>query len=249
MVSKLLVFVPFISISRRLKSKSSIYVHDISTYIEKNNFNGTCGIQCIIPYINPYILLILLISSNVCFFFTSSFFLLFFFTFFCPPLLPSGERQDLQLLLERSLQPPLNRIQILIRSNIVLPASLAARQGQILGHDAVHVDGVNAGLLEALGKGHQLGGVVELAALDEAAGPGEDGGDGVGGGLAALLVLTVVAGDGAVGGFGLKGLAVRGDEDRGHEAEGAKALGDNVGLDVTVVVYEEMVSYLFVIWL
>lgn len=87
MVSKLLVFVPFISISRRLKSKSSIYVHDISTYIEKNNFNGTCGIQCIVPYINPYILLILLISSNVCFFFHVFFLASFFFFLlsFAPP--------------------------------------------------------------------------------------------------------------------------------------------------------------------
>ena len=50
-------------------------------------------------------------------------------------------------------------------------------------------------------------------------------------------MLAVVARDGAVGGLGLEGLAIRGDEDRGHEAEGAEALGDDVGLDVTVVVY------------
>jgi hypothetical protein len=50
------------------------------------------------------------------------------------------------------------------------------------------------------------------------------------------LVLAVVAGDGAVGGFGFEGLAVGGDEDGGHEAEGAEALRDDVGLDVTVVV-------------
>jgi hypothetical protein len=35
----------------------------------------------------------------------------------------------------------------------------------------------------------ELGVVVELAAVDEAASPGEDRGDGVRGGLAALLVL------------------------------------------------------------
>ena len=44
--------------------------------------------------------------------------------------------------------------------------------------------------------------------------------------------------DGAVRGFGLEGFAVRGDEDGGHEAEGAEALGDDVGLDVAVVVFE-----------
>lgn len=159
------------------------------------------------------------------------------------PFRPNNpEEAILQLLLQRSLQPPLNSIQILIRSDIVLAARLAARQGQVLGHDAVDVNSVDAGLLEALGKGHQLGGVVELAALDEAAGPGEDGGNGVGRGLAALLVLAVVAGDGAVGGLGLKGLAVGGDEDGGHEAEGAEALGDNVGLDITVVVCGAFIS-------
>jgi hypothetical protein len=45
-----------------------------------------------------------------------------------------------------------------------------------------------------------------------------------------------MAGDSAVRGFGFEGLAVGGDEDGGHEAEGTKSLGDNVGLDVTVVV-------------
>lgn len=146
---------------------------------------------------------------------------------------------NLQLSAKHRLEPPLNGIHILIRSNIVLTTSLAARQGEILGHDAVNIDSINTGFLEALGKGDELGGVVELAALDEAAGPGEDGGDRVGGGLAALLVLAVVAGDGAVGGLGLEGLAVGGDEDGGHEAEGAEALGDNVGLDVAVVVCEK----------
>jgi hypothetical protein len=50
-------------------------------------------------------------------------------------------------------------------------------------------------------------------------------------------VLTEVAGDGAVGGLGLERLAVGSDEDGGHETEGAEALGDNVGLDVTIVVW------------
>lgn len=205
-----------------------MYMTSLPTYIEKNNFNGTCGIQCVSPWDNLYISFLI----------SSIFFLgdIFFFFFFILLLLSPLERKNSQLLLQRSLQPPLNSIQILIRSDIVRSASLAARQRQILGHDAIDIDGVDAGLFEALGKGHQLGGVVELAALDEAAGPGEDGGDGVGGRLAALLVLAVVAGDGAVGGLGLESLAVGGDEDRGHEAEGAEALGDNVGLDVTVVV-------------
>jgi hypothetical protein len=50
------------------------------------------------------------------------------------------------------------------------------------------------------------------------------------------LVLAVVAGYCAVGGFGFEGFAVGGDEDGGHEAEGAEALGYDVGLDIAVVV-------------
>lgn len=141
------------------------------------------------------------------------------------------------LLLQRGLQPLLNSIQVLIRRNIVGPASLAARQREVLGHDAVRVHRVDARLLQRLGKLDQLGRAVELAALDQAARPGKDGGDRVGARLAALLVLAVVPRDGAVGGLGLERLAVGGDEDRGHEAQGAEALGDNVGLDVAVVVY------------
>ena len=53
-----------------------------------------------------------------------------------------------------------------------------------------------------------VGGVVQLAAMLQAARPREDRGDRVGGGGLALLVLPVVAGDGAVRGLGLDGLAV-----------------------------------------
>ena len=66
--------------------------------------------------------------------------------------------------------------------------------------------------------------------------PGKDGGNGVGGGLVALLVFAEVAGDGAVRGFGFECLAVRGDESGGHKAEGAETLGNDVGLDVSIVV-------------
>lgn len=143
----------------------------------------------------------------------------------------------LQLLLEDGLHAALNGIQVLVGRDVVGALVLAAGQGQILGHDAILIDGVDASLLEALGKGHKLGRVVELATLNETAGPGEDGGNGVGRGLLALLVLTIVAGNGAVGGLGLERLAVGGDEDRGHEAEGTEALSHNVRLDITVVIW------------
>jgi hypothetical protein len=63
-----------------------------------------------------------------------------------------------------------------------------------------------------------------------------DGGDGVGRGLVALLVLAEMARHGAVGGLGFEGLAVGGDEDGCHEAEGAEALSDDVRLNISVVV-------------
>ena len=61
-------------------------------------------------------------------------------------------------------------------------------------------------------------------------------GDRVGAGRLALLVLAVVAGDGAVGGFGFHGLAVGGHQHRGHQAERAKALRDLIRLHVAVIV-------------
>lgn len=146
---------------------------------------------------------------------------------------------NLQLGLENVLHATLDGVEVLGGGDIVGASRLAAGEGQVLGHDAVLIDSVDAGLLEGLGKGDNLGGVVELAALNETTGPGEDGGDGVGRRLVALLVLTVVTSDGAVGSLRLECLAVGGDEDRGHETQRAEALGDNVGLDVTIVVWKD----------
>ena len=143
---------------------------------------------------------------------------------------------DLQLLLQAGLQPPLNGIKVLVRCNPAAPVLLSACKRKILGHDTINIDGINAGLLELLGEDDELGGVVELTTLGETLCPGVDGGDGVGRGLVALLVLAVVASDGAVGGLSLEGLAVGGDENGGHETEGAETLGDDIGLDVAVVV-------------
>jgi hypothetical protein len=143
----------------------------------------------------------------------------------------------LQLLLQAALQPPLHSIKVLVGRDPAATVLLTARQRKVRGHDAIDVDSVDAGLLELLGEDNELGSAVELAALGETLCPGVDGGDGVGRCLVALLVLAVVARDGTVGGLGLEGLAVGGDEDRSHKAERAEALGDDVRLDVTVVVY------------
>ena len=71
---------------------------------------------------------------------------------------------------------------------------------------------------------HDVRRVVELAAVVEAARPGEDRGDRVGRGRLALLVLAVVARHRAVRGLGLDRLAVGRQQHRGHQAERAEAL-------------------------
>ena len=50
-------------------------------------------------------------------------------------------------------------------------------------------------------------------------------------------MLAVVTGDGAVRGLALDNVTIRGDELRGHHTKRAEALGDNVRLNVTVVVF------------
>lgn len=144
----------------------------------------------------------------------------------------------LQLRLQILPQSPLHRIQILLRHNPIAPPRLPTRQRQILRHDPININRIHTRLLQALRPRHHLRRVVQGAALHETTSPGENGGDRVGGGFAAFLVLAVVARDGAVGGFGFEGLAVGGYQDGGHEAEGAKTLGYDVGLDVAVVVCE-----------
>ena len=139
--------------------------------------------------------------------------------------------------LEVGLESALDGSHVLAGSNPGLTLLAAAGQSQILGHDALIVDNLNASALKLLSKGNDIRSLVELATLDQTAGPGEDGGNGVGGGLAALLVLAVVTGHGTVGSLRLESLASRGDQGRGHQTKGAETLGDNVGLDITVVVY------------
>src|SRR5438045_1114027 len=63
-------------------------------------------------------------------------------------------------------------------------------QGQILGHEA-RLDRVDGDLLQRRGKLGELRIAVELGAVSEAACPGVDRRDRVGGSLASLLVFTI----------------------------------------------------------
>ena len=72
--------------------------------------------------------------------------------------------------------------------------------------------------------------------MSETTRPGEDGSDGVGGGLLTLLMHAEVTSDGTMGSLSLDGLSIGGNEDGGHETEGAETLSNRVGLDVSIVV-------------
>ena len=111
----------------------------------------------------------------------------------------------------------------------------ADQQRQVLGHLST-LDGLDAHLLERLGELRDLRRAVDLAAVGDAPGPGEDRRDRVGRRLLALLPLPVVPGDGAVRRLRLDGLAVGGHQHRRHQAQRAVALRDGVALHVAVVV-------------
>lgn len=71
------------------------------------------------------------------------------------------------------------------------------RHRQILGHLSIHVDGLDARTLKVLNKFQQFLIAVERGAVAETTGPCEDGRDGIGGRLPALLMLAIVTRDGA----------------------------------------------------
>jgi len=122
-----------------------------------------------------------------------------------------------QLLFNKALHPPLHRIQILGRSNVILASSLPARKSQILRHNAINIHRLNASLLERFRKCHKLWCIIQNSSLDKSSCPSEDGGDWVGGCLVSFLMLPVMASDGSVGGFGFERLSIWGDENGCHE--------------------------------
>lgn len=89
--------------------------------------------------------------------------------------------------------------------------------GQVLGHFTVFY-GLDGGCFEGVAEVGQLWLVVELGAVEEATGPGEDTGDGVGGGFSSLLVLSVVTGHGSVSGLSLNS-TIRSVKHRGHQSQ------------------------------
>src|ERR1700750_1572371 len=81
---------------------------------------------------------------------------------------------------------------------------LADEQREVLGHLPA-LDDPHADVLQRPGERGDAGGAVELTAVLQAPGPGEDRGDRVGRGGLALLVLAVGAGGAGGGGVGARG--------------------------------------------
>jgi len=103
----------------------------------------------------------------------------------------------------------------------------ADQQREVLGHET-RFHSIHHGFLERLCKACQLGVAIQLAAVLQPAGPCVDRRDGVGRGFLALLVLTIVAGDRAVGGFSLDRLAIGGHQHGCHQPERAEPLRNGV---------------------
>ena len=117
---------------------------------------------------------------------------------------------------------------------ILIQSPLHAKS-KILSHEA-SLHGLNAGLLKVESKLGKGGIVVELGTMGQASGPGKDGGDGVGAGLAASLVLAVVASYGAVSSFSLNDVTIGSEENTGHQPKRAITLSNTVALHVTIVI-------------
>ena len=95
---------------------------------------------------------------------------------------------------------------------------------------------LDADPLERLGEPRHLGRAVQFPTMRQAASPGKDRGDRIGGGGLALLVLAVVPRHRAVGRLRLHGLPVGRHQHAGHQAKRAEALRHDVALHVAVVV-------------
>lgn len=91
----------------------------------------------------------------------------------------------------------LDSLHVDIGGDPVFPGHLGTVLGkrQILGHDAVDIDGLNTCLLQSLCESCDFRRVVKLCTVCKTSGPGEDRCYRVGRGLVTLLVFSVVSSD------------------------------------------------------
>ena len=137
-------------------------------------------------------------------------------------------------LRQRGFQPGADGAQEVERSDLAGRGVALPHRAQVAGHRA-GLDRVDGGFLQRVGVAAQRLDAVQLAALAQRAGPGEQRRDRVGGGLLAFQVLVVMAGHGAVGGLVFI-VAVRRDEHRGHHGQRAEGGRDHVAHHVAVIV-------------
>ena len=162
---------------------------------------------------------------------------------------------DLAISLDLVIKLSLDMVQEFLSVDPVLTGHGLAmqRQRQILGHDAILVDGLDTAVLQVLGEAGELLVVVSLGHEEQTAGPCKDRGlkstishlistmsgcmayDGVRAGLVTLLVFTVMTSDGSVSSLSFADLAVRCHELGRHETERAEALGGDIRDDISVV--------------
>ena len=111
------------------------------------------------------------------------------------------------------------------------------RQRQILGHNPILINNLHTSPLQLLTKQPQPLIPIQLGAMNQPPRPRKNARNRVRARLFTLLVLPIVAGDRPVCGLGFDDVALGGEEFGSHHSEGAETLGEDVGLDVAVVVF------------
>src|SRR3984893_18788304 len=109
------------------------------------------------------------------------------------------------------------------------------KEGKVLGHVAGLHRG-DASRFESRREFRKFGIAVELGAVRQCTCPGKNRGDRIGRCLLAFLMFAVMPGHRAMRGLGFDRFAIRSHQHRSHEAERSKALRDDVGLDIAVIV-------------
>lgn len=125
--------------------------------------------------------------------------------------------------------------------------------GWNLGHDSIFINGLDTSLFDALGKSYKFLVAVEFTTVFKTSSPCENPTSGqhlhfkeifgairsdrVSRSFFALLVFPVVSCDRPMRSFRLNGLAIRCDQYRRHQAKRSVALGDDIALDVSVVIF------------
>jgi hypothetical protein len=106
-----------------------------------------------------------------------------------------------------------------------------------LCHDCILVNSINTSLFNSLCKTNQFLIPIQFAPMFQSPRPSENRRNRIRRSLPPLLMFPIMSRDGPVRGLRLDRLAIRGDQHRRHETEGTVALGNDIGLNVAVVIF------------